>query len=121
MRRLLVLIVLLANSLVSFAQNGVKGRVVEADGTPVMYAAVMLDSGKKTEAGVMTEKDGTFLMNGTFKGKYVLKVSSIGYKTLNGNWNAPEKGCWMLGISFWRKTTPCWMKRSWWPERRPRV
>ena len=97
MRRLLVLIVLLANSLVSFAQNGVKGRVVEADGTPVMYAAVMLDSGKKTEAGVMTEKDGTFLMNGTFKGKYVLKVSSIGYKTLKRELECPGKGMLDVG------------------------
>ena len=81
MRRLLILIVLLASALVSFAQNGVKGRVVEADGTPVMYAAVMLDSGKKTEAGVMTEKDGSFLMKGDFKGKYILKVSSDNNRT----------------------------------------
>ena len=82
MRRLLILIVLLANTLAVLAQNGLKGRVVEADGTPVMYAAVMLDSGKKTVAGVMTGEDGTFQMNGEFKGKYVMKVSSIGYKTL---------------------------------------
>ena len=31
MRRLLILIVLLANTLLSFAQNGLRGRVVEAD------------------------------------------------------------------------------------------
>ena len=92
MRRLLLLIVLLANVLVSFAQHGVKGRVVEADGTPVMYAAVMLDSGKKTEAGVMTEKDGTFLMIGDFKGKYILKVSSIGYQTLKRELECSGKG-----------------------------
>ena len=33
MRRLLILIVLLANTLLSFAQNGLRGRVVEADST----------------------------------------------------------------------------------------
>ena len=102
MRRLLILIVLLANALVSFAQNGVKGRVVEADGTPVMYAAVMLDSGKKTEAGVMTEKDGSFLMKGDFKGKYILKVSSIGYKTLKRELECSGKGMMDVGISSWR-------------------
>ena len=97
MRRLLILIVLLASSLVAFAQNGVKGRVVEADGTPVMYAAVMLDSGKKTEAGVMTGEDGAFLMNGAFKGNYMLKVSSIGYKTLKRELECPGKGMMDLG------------------------
>ena len=101
MRRLIILIVilivLLASSLVAFAQNGVKGRVVEADGTPVMYAAVMLDSGKKTEAGVMTGEDGAFLMNGAFKGNYMLKVSSIGYKTLKRELECPGKGMMDLG------------------------
>ena len=54
MRRLLMLMVLLANTLLSFAQNGLRGRVVEADGTPVIYAAVMLESGNKMVAGGMT-------------------------------------------------------------------
>lgn len=50
MRRLLIGLLLLVSTMAAFAQNGVKGRVVEADGTPVMYAAVILDAGKKTEA-----------------------------------------------------------------------
>ena len=97
MRRLLLWIVLLASSLAAQAQTGLKGRVVEVDGTPVLYAAVMLDSGKKTVAGVMTEKDGSFQMNGSFKGKYVLKVSSIGYKTLQRELECPGKGIMDLG------------------------
>ena len=71
-----------ADTLVTFAQDGVKGRVVEADGTPVMYAAVVLESGKMMVAGGMTGKDGAFLLNGQFSGKYQLKISSIGYKNL---------------------------------------
>ena len=51
MRGFIVLIVLLADTLVSFAQNGVRGRLVEADGSPVIYAAVMLESGKRMIAG----------------------------------------------------------------------
>ena len=97
MRKLLILIMLLASCPVALAQNGVKGRVVEADGTPVMYAAVMLDSGKKTVAGVMTEKDGTFLMKGNFNGKYIMKVSSIGYKTLKRELECPGKGMMDIG------------------------
>ena len=69
MRRLLILIVLLANTLAALAQNGLKGRVVEADGTPVMYAAVMLDSGKKTVAGVMTGDRRDLHDEGRFQGK----------------------------------------------------
>ena len=97
MRRLLILIVLLANTLVSFAQNGVKGRVVEADGTPVIYAAVMLESDKKMVAGSMTGEDGTFLLNGQFTGKYLLKISSIGYKDLKRELECSGEGVTDLG------------------------
>ncbi len=97
MRRLLILIVLLANTLLSFAQIGLRGRMVEADGTPVIYAAVMLESGNKTVAGVMTEKDGSFQISGTFKGEYMLKVSSVGYKTLKRELECPGKGMMDLG------------------------
>ena len=97
MRRLIILIVLLANALVSFAQNGVKGRVVEADGTPVIYAAVMLESGKKMVAGGMTGDDGAFLLNGQFSGKYLLKISSIGYKNLKRELECSGKDMMDLG------------------------
>ena len=60
MRRFLLLIVLLTSSLIALAQNGVKGRVVETDGTPLMYASVVLESGGKTAAGAMTGEDGRF-------------------------------------------------------------
>ena len=97
MRRLLILIVLLANTLLSFAQNGVKGRVVEADGTPVIYAAVMLESDKKMVAGSMTGEDGAFLLNGQFTGKYLLKIISIGYKDLKRELECSGKGVKDLG------------------------
>ena len=74
MRKILVVILLMADALAAFAQNGLRGRVVEADGTPVIYAAVMLESGKKMVAGVMTGEDGAFLLNGKFSGEYLLKV-----------------------------------------------
>ena len=97
MRRLLILMALLTNALVSFAQNRVKGRVVEADGTPVIYAAVMLDSGEKMVAGGMTGEDGGFLLNGQFSGKYLLKTSSIGYKDSKREIDLLGKGVTDLG------------------------
>ena len=97
MRRFLILMVLLASTLVSFAQNGLKGRVVEADGTPVIYAAVMLESNKKMVTGGMTGENGTFLLNGQFSGKYLLKINSIGYKELKRELECSGKGVMDLG------------------------
>ncbi len=97
MRKILVVILLMADALAAFAQNGLRGRVVEADGTPVIYAAVMLESGKKMVAGAMTGEDGAFLLNGKFSGEYLLKVSSIGYKDLKREIKCPGKGMMDLG------------------------
>ena len=83
--------------LVAFAQNGVKGRVLEADGTPVIYAAVVLESAGKTVAGVMTGEEGTFLIQGTFNGQYLLKISSIGYKDLKREISCAGRGVLDLG------------------------
>ena len=97
MRRFLILFFLMANTLVSSAQNGVKGRVVEADGMPVMYAAVVLEAEGKTASGGMTGEDGSFLINGKFSGKYQLKISSIGYKSLTRELDCSGKGVMDLG------------------------
>lgn len=97
MRRLLIQFFLLAYALDSFAQDGLKGRVVEADGTPVIYAAVMLESDSKMVAGGMTGEDGSFLLNGQYSGKYLLKISSIGYKDLKRELECSGKGVTDLG------------------------
>ena len=97
MHRFLVLIVLLANVLVSFAQNGVRGRVVEADGTPVIYAAVVLESAGKTVAGAMTGEEGSFLVQGPFNGQYLLRISAIGYKDLKREVSCSGRGVLDLG------------------------
>ena len=97
MRKALILIVLLASSLMAFAQNGVRGRVVETDGTPVMYASVVLESGGKTAAGAMTGEDGRFLVNGSFTGKFVLRISSIGYKELKRELECSGRGMLDVG------------------------
>ena len=97
MHRFLVLIVLLTNTLVAFAQNGVKGRVLEADGTPVIYAAVVLESTGQTVAGAMTGEEGSFLVQGAFNGQYLLKISAIGYKDLKREITCTGKGMLDMG------------------------
>lgn len=59
-----------------------KGRVVEADGRPVMYASVSLVADMKNVAGTLTDTTGLFLLKGQFDGKYEFKVSSIGYEDI---------------------------------------
>ena len=105
MRRLLILILLLANTRMAFAQTGVKGRVVETDGSPVMYAAVVLEAGGKTTAGAMTGEDGGFLMNGVLKGKYILRISSIGYKNLERELECSGKGMLDIGDIILKEDT----------------
>ena len=97
MRRILISIILSVQVLVAFAQNGVKGRVLEADGTPVIYAAVVLESAGKTVAGAMTGEEGTFLIQGSFNGQYLLKISSISYKDLKREISCTGRGVLDLG------------------------
>lgn len=60
----------------AFAQNTIKGKVVEANGEPVIGASVILPG---TTQGVVTGVDGTFELN-VAAGK-TLEVSCIGFTT----------------------------------------
>ncbi len=60
--------------------TNIKGRVVEADGTPVMYASVSLVADMKNVAGTLTDTTGIFLLKGPFEGSNEFKVNSIGYE-----------------------------------------
>lgn len=85
MRKLyfLLLMTLVCFSLYAKEQpTNIKGRVVEADGSPVMYASVSLVADMKNVAGTLTDTTGLFLLNGQFDGKYEFKVSSIGYEDI---------------------------------------
>ncbi len=77
----LLLLSLICLSLYAKEQpNIIKGRIVEADGSPVMYASAYLVSGKKILTGALTDTLGAFIIQGQFEGKYDFKVSLIGYE-----------------------------------------
>ena len=82
-KRFFLILFLALASLALFAQqnaNGIRGIVVEEDGTPVMYASVAMIQNGKAAAGALTDTTGLFVMKGTFKGSYQLKITSIGHE-----------------------------------------
>lgn len=85
MKRAVITIILTLLSAVSFAQgrtSSIRGRVVESDGSPVMYASVVLLSEGSIVTGAMTDTAGLYTIKGQFAGEYLMKVSSIGYKSI---------------------------------------
>lgn len=60
------------------AQNSITGKVVDASGTPVFGASVVL---KSTNKGAMTNEEGQFTLDNVANGSYTVEASYIGYKT----------------------------------------
>ena len=66
--------------LMSFAQHSLSGRVVsEKDGAPVVNAAIYI---KKNNVEVFTDKNGLYHIKLTQSGKYTIRVSFMGYNTV---------------------------------------
>lgn len=66
-----------------FAQQDtstIKGRVVDDDDAPVMFATVCLLNNERILAGGITDTTGFFSIKGQFSGEYRLRVSSVGYE-----------------------------------------
>lgn len=63
-----------------FAASGIKGKVIDASSqAAVEYAHVILYSGDKVVAEVMTSLEGNFQLTGLSAGEYVLMVRMLGY------------------------------------------
>lgn len=79
MKTFILIMTLLSTTLV-VGQN-IKGTVLSSDGTPILYAAVTLNSvldGSLIKATISGE-DGKFELKGIVPSEYEFKVSSIGY------------------------------------------
>lgn len=80
MRKVYLLAVLVLTMAQALAQNVVKGKVVDdATGEPVYGASVMLTPSNK---GTTTNRLGEFSLENVSTGNYVLKVSMIGFASL---------------------------------------
>src|SRR5689334_22608153 len=71
---------LFAVTTISYAQSIVSGSVTSTDNTPSAGATIKL---KGTGKGTVTDSTGNFAITAPVKGKYLLQVSSVGYKTSN--------------------------------------
>jgi len=76
--RYVVTIVLLLAITVVNAQHIIRGEV-RSSGEPVEYASVVLDG----EVVVQTDTDGKFVLESVSAGTHEIKVSYVGYKTVD--------------------------------------
>jgi hypothetical protein len=86
MKKIVTVLLLLTNLLVQAQGYRISGKVIDdADGTPVMGAAVrlILKSDSTKSRGTITDANGDFEFELVRKGSYMLRVSFLGYTTIN--------------------------------------
>ena len=77
LRRLMFLLLLCVSSAGAFAQSRVTGKVIDANGEPVIGASVMV---KGTTNGAVTDLDGNYTISNVPSGAS-LNISYVGYRT----------------------------------------
>lgn len=87
MKRLLLLLALFASSVTAFAQRTITGKVVESDSKEAMVSTTvkLLKPDSTLAKGVVTTADGDFKLSAPADGRYILRISSIGYKDIVKN------------------------------------
>ncbi|MDR3654025.1 MAG: TonB-dependent receptor [Paludibacter sp.] len=86
MKKIFALFLLFSLSLPTFAMFSIKGKIIDAgDQTSLSYVNVALfkQGSKKLITGVATDENGVFLIPSVDKGKYNLRISYVGYNTVN--------------------------------------
>ena len=73
--------------------QSLKGRVADRNGNPLAFANVVLLSGKDSAfvKGTVSDRNGAFVIESPYSGA-ILKVSSLGYKTVFKNCSGPDAG-----------------------------
>ena len=96
----ILLLLLLAGRV---AAQKIVGTVTDGSGAPLMYVNIVLMAGNDSSfvAGTVSDTEGHFQMDSRGEGSKVLKLSSVGYKTLYVD--VPSDGTW--GRFVWMRTT----------------
>ena len=84
---LMTLAIVLATSMLAFAQQGrLKGKVTDETGEPVSFANIVLEKGGTMVGGATSDFDGNYDINPIPPGTYDLKATFVGYNNyvLNG-------------------------------------
>ena len=89
MKQIFSTLLFLVVSMVAFAQNNVTGTIVDRDTKePMEQTAVqLLRTDSSYVAGTVSDANGAFRLQVAKHGKYIVKISSVGYKTLFRNVN----------------------------------
>ena len=82
MKRIFIFCVALLCAMVTFAQSNLAGKVQDTQSAPIAYATVsLLQTDSTLITGAITDEQGDFMLSAP-AGKYLLKVSYIGYRTI---------------------------------------
>ena len=89
MKQIFSTLLFLVVSMVAFAQNNVTGTIVDRDTKePMEQTAVqLLRTDSSYVAGTVSDANGAFRLQVAKHGKYIVKISNVGYKTLFRNVN----------------------------------
>ncbi len=86
MRKIVFVFLVLIVSFPLFALQTIKGKIVDAGSkSPLDYVNVALfkENSEEPSAGVITDDNGNFLLPNVQKGRYFLRISFVGYNTVN--------------------------------------
>ena len=84
MKRILMMAVCLSLALAMMAQRVISGKVLEADSKePLASTTVkLMKTDSSLVAGVLTQLDGSFKVKAPASGRYILKISCVGFKNI---------------------------------------
>ena len=83
MNRIAIFILMIAGTLTAMAQGSVRGRVIEKQSNESMeFANIRVMQGTKFIKGATTDVEGQFNITGLADGRYVLTVTSIGFREI---------------------------------------
>lgn len=87
MKRLLILIAVVAATITAYAQRNVTGKVIETEtNEPLAMTTVkLLKTDSTMVKGGLTTTNGSFAIEAPSDGKYILQVTCIGYKAYHKN------------------------------------
>lgn len=88
MKRLLLLVAIsVATTFSAFAQRSITGKIVENDSKEplAMTTVQLLKQDSTLAAGVLTAENGSFTLKAPADGRYILKVTCVGFKNYISN------------------------------------
>lgn len=99
MKQFLISLLLLATASTAMAQRNITGTITDRDTHEAMEqtAVQLLRTDSSYVAGTVTNAEGAFKMQAPSNGKYIVKLSSVGYKTLFRNVTISNDGDANLG------------------------